>query len=146
MKLNPFVFGVWVLIISIGIVAYYQYNKSLHDETFVTPSDQLLLKKYSSWGPCPPQADSCYEKLEIYFSGKTVVDTGSKKYTTVSSTTIQNIQNFIQTSGIMNKVCPNDLILDYSATYTFYQSGKEKVVNFPGCEDDLSNLEKLLPN
>ena len=109
-----------------------------------TTADSILFEKNSGWGPCPPGA-VCEQSIRLYYSGELIL----KGYITVTKQldqeTVGNFKNQIKTSKIMERSCESTEVLDYMATYKINLDGKTKEINFPGCENELSEIEKLIP-
>jgi len=108
-----------------------------------TLGDSLLYSKKASWGPCPP-GGVCFQDTYLYSSGKLIVNNPTKEKL-LDKNIVEQIKTYIRDSGIMNKECKvNGTIVDYSATYNIYLDGKQKTIQFDGCQDILDKIYKLI--
>lgn len=118
----------------------------------ITPSvdknlNQIILEKNEGWGPCPPGGEPCSQTTTLYASGRLVFKGNKNEEKLLSKELVAQIITQIRKSGIMNKDCGlEQTILDYSALYTFYLDGQAKTIQFPGCKDELKEIEKLIPD
>mgnify|MGYP006865021807 CR=1 FL=1 len=106
------------------------------DDTF--GGDFPFYIKESFWGPCPTnEPGECEEKITIYTGGKVIVN---EVETSATNEEIMKLSNTINATGILNKECPHDIVLDYWATYWF----TSKKVIYPGCEKELEKIDVVV--
>ena len=58
---------------------------------------------------------------------------------------ISELISTIKATGIMDKNCSGQIVLDYSPTYKLNIENREKAIDYPGCEPELLEIEKLIP-
>lgn len=110
----------------------------------IEKSDLILFEKDEGWGDCPPDA-ICRQSTKLYYSGELVLEGETNMRKQLDAETMEKIKNQIKSSDIMNKDCPvGVIIVDYVATYTLNLNGQAKTVNFPGCEEELREIERLI--
>ena len=104
----------------------------------------ILFEKNSGWGPCPSDGP-CYQSTKLYYSGKLVMEGSTELQKQLSPDEMNELIRTIRATGIMGKECPASTIMDYSATYKLNINNQEKTIEFPGCEFDLLEIEKVIP-
>ncbi|MFA6048593.1 MAG: hypothetical protein WC792_01425 [Candidatus Micrarchaeia archaeon] len=106
----------------------------------------MVFVKTESAGPCPPGAFCGPLVTELYASGRLVIRGENTTETTLDSAMLQKILEKMRTSRIMGANCtPASIVLDYGATYSLSLDGKNKTIEFPGCEEALREIESFLP-
>ena len=63
----------------------------------------------------------------------------------LSQKTINEIIEKIKATGVMEKFCSVEPPQDYGATYKLNIDNKEKTFEYPGCRDQMSEIEKIIP-
>ncbi|OGZ46585.1 MAG: hypothetical protein A3J55_02745 [Candidatus Ryanbacteria bacterium RIFCSPHIGHO2_02_FULL_45_17b] len=108
------------------------------------PSQIIIFEKRSSWGPCPDEG-GCFEFVHLYESGKLVVEDGEGKHESqLPKDFVERFNKTVEETGIMQKKClVSSPILDYGASYTIVHNGREKKIEFPGCEEELKVIDAL---
>lgn len=109
------------------------------------PADQILFEKDASWGPCPPAAEPCSQSTKLYNSGRLVIQTNKNVEKYLNKNLVDQVIIEIRQSGIMDKSCEHSEVVDYSATYKINLDGREKIIRFPACDDELKKIESLFP-
>ena len=105
----------------------------------------LLYEKSESWGPCPPNG-TCQQSTKLYYSGRLVVKGATELQKQLTQQEINDLIAKIKSTHIMRKECSAPIVLDYSATYRLNVSGKQKTIRFPGCKEELQEIEELIPD
>ena len=135
----------WILLSIIVIVLIFiligRNNKlDLQDNQNNT---NILFEKDEGWGPCPSNL-VCNRKTTVYYSGELILEGQVELQKQLNQEAINNLVRVIKSTNVMNKDCPAPMVLDYWATYKLIIDDKEKVINFPGCENELREIEKLI--
>lgn len=140
-----------VVLLLVFVVLFFGLNKnqksSESDKTQIDLNiDTVLFEKSESWGPCPPEGEPCSQSTKIYNSGKLVLE-GNKNYEKkLDQETLRNIIRKIDSSGIMDKDCSySGTVVDYYSETNLVINGKRKTIQYPGCEEELAEIEKLIP-
>ena len=110
----------------------------------VIRNDAILFEKEENWGPCPRYA-TCRQSTKLYYSGRLIQEGDTKQKRQLDKEIIDEIINKIEDTGVMNKDCSTLPVEDYGATYKINVNNQEKIIEFPGCEDELRGIEKLIP-
>lgn len=130
------------------------------DSTFDDPD--LLYGKRALAGMCRTKygsGGSCHFNTYLYKSGKLVLESGElamepygEKRTifpteekTLDKIAVDKIIEYIRSSGVMDKSCEtNEMINDYYTDYFFNLDGVKKEIQFPGCERELDEIDELI--
>jgi len=121
----------------------------------------LLYAKRALIGLCRTKSGdggSCHFNTYLYSSGKLIIESGelavepggekATAYPTVQKELDKNlmgrITEQIRSSGIMNKSCEAELVMDYYVDYFINLDGIKKKVRFPGCESEFREIDKLI--
>lgn len=107
-------------------------------------SNAILFQKDAGYGPCPTNA-KCYQHTTLYYSGKLILEGDKNLQKQLSQEELNQIIAKIEETNVMEKECTPTPIVDYSANYTLTVNNQEKKIRFPGCEDELRVIEKLIP-
>lgn len=99
-----------------------------------------IFTKKSAWGPCPPRK-LCEESMILRSSGRLTLE---DKEMTIPSGDLWKIVSAIKESKVFGKSCVTSPVMDYGATYYVNDGAHDKTIEFPGCEEDLRKIEKLL--
>lgn len=113
------------------------------DQQDSSQSTSFTFKKESSWGPCPGNS-ICHQSVELDESGKLVATGEVEKDVTLPQSEMKAIKQQIETSQLMTKSCDAAIVADYSATYTIFYSGQEKIIRFPGCKEELAKIDSII--
>ena len=113
----------------------------------------LCRTKYGSGG-------SCHFNTYLYSSGKLVIESGElaimeesggEKATTyptvqkeLDKNTMDGIIKQIRDSGIMKKSCEAEMVTDYYIDYLINLDDTKKEFQFPGCESEFKEIDKLI--
>ena len=110
-----------------------------------TKQAELIYSKRSAWGPCPNPDGGCWQKEYLYQDGKyeTVTMNGTSMKT-LNKEAMKIVTNHIRASGLLTDTCEYSPVLDLAIYYTIRLHGKENEITFPGCEDKLDKLDKLI--
>lgn len=131
------------------VVPQPQPTETQTTTTSSTPKDKaandvVIFYKTESWGPCP-QGEVCTQSTMLFSSG-TFIQEGSKNIQKkLPRETVDKVKSKIESSGIMDKDCPAQGVIDYYATYQLVVGHQVKTIQFPGCEDILKEIEQLIP-
>ena len=105
----------------------------------------FCLKKNERWGPCLPNS-ICRQSTKLYYSGRLVLEGETELKKQLGQQEINNLIEKIKSTNVMEKDCSTPIISeDYSATYKLNVSNQEKTIQFPGCKDELQEIEQLIP-
>ena len=121
----------------------------------------LLYAKRAFIGLCRTRSGdggSCRFNTYLYSSGKLIAESdelvmapdGEKAttYPTTQKELDKNLMNKIikqiRDSGIMNKPCETEMVTDYYVDYLINLDGIKKEVQFPGCELEFNEIDKLI--
>jgi len=110
------------------------------DET----ANLILFEKNAAWGPCPPDV-ICEQSVKLYYSGELIFEGEINATEQLSKETVGNLINQIRLSNIMGKNCEVTPVLDYMSTLKINLDGQIKEIIFPGCEEEVNKIEKLIP-
>ena len=105
-------------------------------------SEKTIYVKDEGWGPCPPEG-ICIQKTTLYSSGRLVFKGEKNGETFLSKDLINQIVTEIKKTGVMNKPCEASIVVDYGVDYKIYIDNQEKSIKYPGCFDELKEIEKL---
>ncbi len=106
--------------------------------------NEILFKKIEFWGPCP-QGEICRQSTKLYSSGKLISKGGTTNLQTLLYKEDMNqIVERINASNIINKDCSSKGVLDYWANYTINIDNQEKTIKFPGCKEELEDIEDFI--
>lgn len=107
----------------------YGSGGSCHFNTYLYKSGKLLL-------------ESGELAMEPYGEKRTIFPTEEK---TLDTLAVDEIIERIRSSGVMDKSCETDeMINDYYVDYVFNLDGIKKEIQFPGCERELDEIDKLI--
>ena len=130
------------------LIYYWDYldfylNQSL-DMVYMKKKDAspVLFKKDDWWSACPVGQRICQQTTKLYDSGDLVfygVESTRKK---VNQEKLDQVKNKIRETGIMEKVCLAEPTPGYQATYYLNLDGKSKFIGYPGCEEELGQIEE----
>ncbi len=99
-----------------------------------------IYSKESGWGPCMTgDPNDCREDIIIFNTGKAVID-GIE--TSIGIDSVLRINQAIQDSGIKEKACEYDVVMDYWANYYIHP----KSITYPGCEKELLIIDVVVSN
>ena len=127
------------------------------DSSSIINAPDLLYAKRTWSGLCANQegeTGGCSSRTYLYLSGKLVMESdwtdGTKKI--INPTTQKELdRNFvvqiikqIRDFGILDKACKAGLVFDYGANYFINLDGAQKEIEFPGCESELNEIDKLI--
>ena len=140
-------------VIAIGSIAYFQLRPKpapqLQKNQAITQQklspDQVLFEKIEGWGPCTPDK-ICRQSTKLFYSGKLKLEGEKNIETQIDETNLENIIKKMRFTGIMNRDCSLSPVPDYSATYTLIVDDQRKIIRFPSCQEELREIEKLIPN
>jgi len=121
----------------------------------------LLYAKRALIGLCRTKSGnggSCHFNTYLYSSGKLVIESGelamgpdgeeSTAYPTVEKELdkelMERITLQIRNSGIMDKSCEAEMVMDYYVNYFVQFDGATKEARFPGCEAEFNEIDKLI--
>lgn len=106
----------------------------------------ILFEKNEGWGPCgPSDVDVCTQSTKLYYSGRLVLEGARQLEKQLDARQVNAIISKIKETGIMIKECPTLAVLDYSAAYKLVVDNQERTIQFPGCQDELLEIEALIP-
>ena len=114
----------------------------------VVPSispNQVLFKEREGWGPCPGPFDSCSQLTVLLYSGELILEGSSNSTSQLTPIQVEAVIGKIRSTGILEKECKFNPVMDYWAGYTINLDGKTKKVTFPGCDDELGEIKALIP-
>lgn len=110
-----------------------------------TTTDQIIIERWSAWGPCPSVASECSRSMKLYYSGKLIFSGAVNKEKKLSVGDMKQIIDYIESSGIMSKTCSESNVVDGSIGYTINFNGATKRIDGLGsCENDLRPIEKII--
>ncbi|MCK5320070.1 oligosaccharide repeat unit polymerase [Candidatus Parcubacteria bacterium] len=122
-------------------------NKCNCPEDCLTQTDQakMIYSKESAWGPCANPEGGCWQKEYLYQDGKheTVTMDGTNTKT-LNKEAIKMVTDYIKSSDLLTDTCEYSPVLDLAIYYTIRLYDKENKITFPGCEDKLNKLDKLI--
>lgn len=121
----------------------------------------LLYAKRALIGLCRTRSGyggSCHFNTYLYSSGKLIEESGElamapdgEKATTyptvqkeLDKNTVDRIIKQIRDSGIMQKSCEAEMIMDYYVNYFINLDGVKKEAQFPGCKSEFDEIDKLI--
>lgn len=114
------------------------------ESTNTNKDNVIIYEKKAFWGPCPTPG-KCFENSYVYASGKFVIEGADETVEKqLGSQSMIKIKKAINDSGIINKDCTATTVPDYWATYNFNIDSNKKIINFPGCREDLEKIDKML--
>jgi len=134
--------SILIALVAIGVIV--SYSKKTREVAIVLDDNVVLFEKYAVWGPCPPSV-ICHQTTKVYYSGEMVMEGKTQWQSTLEKDTLAKIVEKINTTNIMRKDCAAKMVTDYGATYIMRVGEKEKVIEYPGCERELREIEALLP-
>ncbi|MEI7580120.1 MAG: hypothetical protein WCJ58_08915 [bacterium] len=143
MSIYKKVFLTSIIVSEVIIIFLLSYFLILRNHSSQLDKTALLYEKVDAWGPCPPFS-KCTSTIQLYYSGKIISDNNFLKEKELDQQTVQNIVRKINSSGLMKKDCLANPVIDYSAYYRIIIANKEKKINFPGCEKELTEIDKLI--
>lgn len=127
------------LIVIVGVWKMLTSNEELGSVV----SEGVLIEKVEGWGPCPPDS-VCQQTTKLDYAGRLELEGEKQMVKQLSQTELEEVIILIRKTGIMKKSCPSERILDYSARYTIKLGREEKVIEFPGCEQELEEISLKL--
>ena len=142
MKKKPIIILAAIFIIVAGVAVIIL--KKPNNAVVIQGDDVIIFEKSEGWGPCPSLA-VCHQSTKVYYSGALVLEGDSNRQEQLEQEVIDYIINKSRELNIMSKDCSAPIVLDYSANYVLNIDGKQKTIDFPGCEDELREIEKFLP-
>lgn len=127
----------------------------------VSVDPDLLYSTRTTIGLCRTKSGdggTCYAKTSLYFSGKLITERsevvlspdGEKRVAypavekTLNKNTMDRIIKQIRDSGIMNKSCEAEMIMDYYVSYFISLDGTIKEARFPGCKSEFNEIDELI--
>lgn len=135
-------------------------SKSNNDSILNDPN--LLYAKRALIGFCRTKSGnggSCHFNTYLYSSGKLIIESGelavvksggekATAYPTINKVLDKNLMDGIikqiRDSGVMDKSCEAEMIMDYYVDYFINLDGIKKEVKFPGCESELNKIDELI--
>lgn len=132
-----------ILVIIIVSLAVFILQKQ-EDKIIIQNGDTLLFEKDEVWGPCPPDF-ICHQSTKLYYSGKLILEGATELQKQLEPKEINSLIEKIRLTNVMNKDCSAPIVVDYAATYKLTVNNQEKTIEFPGCEDELREIEELIP-
>lgn len=135
-------------------------NKSNNDPILNDPD--LLYAKRALIGFCRTKSGSggsCHFNTYLYSSGKLIIESGelavvksggekATAYPTINKVLDKNLMDRIikqiRDSGVMDKSCKAEIIMDYYVDYFVNLDGTKKEVKFPGCESEFNKIDELI--
>lgn len=110
----------------------------------INPSKTVIFEKRASWGPCPSEK-GCFEVLYLYESGKLVVENEKGHHENQAPKNfVERFEQAVEQTGIMQKKCAVAYpVMDYSLSYTITHKGREKKIEYPGCEEEMKKIDAL---
>jgi hypothetical protein len=109
-------------------------------------SDPLIFQKEEKYGPCLTKEPGCYQLIKLFNSGK-IVSEGKDMYNrTLSKDRLTDFKEVINDTGILTKDCEetNEAQVAYSVNYMFNLDNKKKIIEYPGCIDEINQLENFI--
>jgi hypothetical protein len=140
-KKTIIILSIFAIIIASLAILSLQKQK---DTTTIQNDEVILFEKSEGWGPCPPNS-ICHQSTKLYYSGKLVLAGEKELQKQLSQEIINDLIKKIKVTGVMDKDCSSQMVLDYGATYKLNIDGQGKTIQFPGCEEELREIEKLIP-
>lgn len=147
----------FILLPLLGFLLGFQYQQNVQQLQNIMPNNQaiinnqrtlpnadaILFEKQESWGPCPPGGEPCQQTTLLYTTGRLVLYGNENKEQNLSPELIKTIYSKIEETGIMQKNCDTQPVLDYIATYKITINNTTKNIQSPGCYFELSSIEKI---
>lgn len=114
-----------------------------------TEEDIIIYHKkqvnFKSPEPCYDDNNLCDQITTIYSSGLLVKFGLEETTEQLTSEQLDQIKGMIKESGVMSKTCEIiNPVMDAFAEYTLNIDGVEKVIEFPGCADELAPVDVLI--
>jgi hypothetical protein len=131
-----------LIAIIIAIILWLYHEREILTDQLQN-ADLILFKEEEGWGPCPPNS-ICWQSTKLYYSGKLVLEGEKSIEKQLDQEKVEEIKNLIKSSGIMQKDCSAELILDYGATYFLNLNGQVRTIKYPGCTNELGEIKDLI--
>jgi len=106
-------------------------------------ADSIFYEKKEGWGPCPT-GTGCFLNTFVYRSGKVVFESTSTTEEQIDSETVDSIIQIIKDLHLMTKDCSSLPVTDYGLSTTITLNGETRSIIFPGCSEELGEIDKLL--
>lgn len=107
-------------------------------------SESVVFRKSESWGPCLV-GYVCEQDTILYSSGRLVRTGQTNSTTTLSKEGLESFFSQVRSTGIMEKNCSTEIVVDYWAEYQISLDGIEKSISYPGCSSEIEKIEAKLP-
>ncbi len=131
------------------------------DSDSILNDPNLLYAKRAFIGLCSTKSGSggsCHFNTYLYSSGTLVTESGEvamEPYgekrtvfptvrTELDKNLMDRIVKQIRDSGVMAKPCIEEMVTDYYVSYFVNLDGVKKRVQFPGCESEFKEIDKLI--
>lgn len=132
------------LIVTFLTLLYLVFKPNKSPPEIVESDNEILFEKSETWGPCPPNT-ICKQSIKLYYSGDLILEGNNNLTIKLEETKIEEIINKIESTNVMNQDCTSASTLDYWATYKLYMKYQTKEITYPGCKDELKQIEYLIP-
>ncbi len=133
----------------VNVPTHYDSARDVRDDTQNNPDevsqgdDYILYRMHASWGPCAGPEGSCWEEVTLSSAGLYQgVNYRSTTTYTLGATVIDEFKRIVQANDLLSKQCEAPMVLDAHKTY--YLHGRADPITFPGCEDEMRQLEQLI--
>ena len=139
----------------IGIFVFF--NKASNNQTSQDSSpnsedsqkysiEDFKFTKEENWADCTQS--QCYQKTILDGNGTMTKEGDISLYTFVNVFDLITITSKIESIKLFQKDCSlveNQTLANYSATTTIQHKGETKEIIYPGCKEELEQIEKLFP-
>ncbi|KKQ76759.1 hypothetical protein A3A54_01910 [Candidatus Curtissbacteria bacterium RIFCSPLOWO2_01_FULL_39_62] len=108
--------------------------------------EDFRFTKEEHWTACAQ--GQCFQKTILRGDGILTKEGDINEYIFVTTFDLLTITNKLKNTQILEKDCSipqNQTPIDYSATTLIEYKGKTKEIKYPGCQEELEQIEKLFP-
>lgn len=132
------------LIVTFLTLLYLLFKPDKSPVETVENKDEILFEKDETWDPCPPNT-ICKQSIKLYYSGDLILEGNNSMTIILEETKVNEIINKIESTDVINKDCTGSSTANYWATYKLYLENQTKEITYPGCKDELKQIENLIP-
>ena len=105
--------------------------------------ERPVFEKLEWWGPCPAEA-VCRQTTTLFASGLLTIEGKDRQAWQLGQPAAARIIERLRASGAMEQPCTAEPRMDSWAQYTLRLDQKERVIQFPGCEQELRAIDELI--
>lgn len=147
--MNKKIFLIISFVVVLGLIIFNLQQKQKNNVT-VQDDNVIVFEKNESWGGPSAINSVSYQSTKLYSSGKLILEGKKELQKQLDQEVLNNLVKKIKETEVMKKNCsvspPTGISGNpYSVTYKLKVDNQEKIIQSPGCRNELQEIEKLIP-